>query len=122
MEGYAESNGDFKAMLYYVNTNINSARQKDYISYYLEDKYLFNFNLQSAALSQLYFSEYAVTTDNSILPWQELDSQVGLFVDRINSNPAIERTKVENDYDPYFSNKLSKADFRLDSRRSYQKI
>ena len=109
-------------MLYYVNTNINSARQKDYISYYLEDKYLFNFNLQSAALSQLYFSEYAVTTDNSILPWQELDSQVGIFVDRINFNPAIERTKVENDYDPYFSIKLSKADFRLDSRRSYQKI
>jgi hypothetical protein len=52
---------------YFINPILNPG-SKEFINYYLEDRNYFLFNTATGVTANIYYSEYSVTTDNSILP------------------------------------------------------
>jgi hypothetical protein len=67
---FIESNQGVTANIYFINPLINSG-SKEYLDYYLEDGNYFTFDKTRGVSADLYFSEYTVTTDHSILPWTD---------------------------------------------------
>jgi hypothetical protein len=70
VDTFIANNQIVTANLYFINPLINSG-SKDYLDYYLEDGNYFTFDKTRGVSANLYFSEYTVTTDHSILPWAD---------------------------------------------------
>jgi hypothetical protein len=66
---FLNSFGQFTFNFYYVNPLLNPG-QKDYLRYYLEDRNYFPFNTQTGVLANLFFSDWKVSSDQSIFPWE----------------------------------------------------
>ena len=59
----------FTFNFYYINPVIN-ANDKKYISYYLEDRNYFSFDTITGVSANLFFTQYNIETDITILPWK----------------------------------------------------
>ena len=44
----------------------------DYLTYYLDDLNYFPFSLTSGVNANLFLSSFQVTTDESIMPWEDI--------------------------------------------------
>jgi hypothetical protein len=73
---FLNSWGQFTFNFYYVNTVIN-AGEKTYISYYLEDRNYFSFDTYTGVSANLFFDQYNINTDITILPWSEYHQDTG---------------------------------------------
>lgn len=59
-----------KLNFFYINSQLNP-KNKDAVSYYIEDVNIFNFDLSSSFTANIHFSEFEITTDRSLMPWSK---------------------------------------------------
>jgi hypothetical protein len=79
VSSFVSSNQGMTMNFYFINPNIN-AGSEEYLNYYLEDSNYFSFNTATGVNANLYFSEFSIETDHSILPWSDSSSDVGAMV------------------------------------------
>ena len=65
--------------MYFTNTQINSGK-KNYKQYYIEDKSYSIFGSSIGSESFLYFTDYTVSTDYSIWPFENQVKDSGVLV------------------------------------------
>lgn len=82
IDRYIAENGDFILKVYFTNPSINPG-EKEYLSYYLDDTNEYPFSNKIGVNANLFFSQYTIKTDDSILPQPFSSKKVekGSFVD-----------------------------------------
>jgi hypothetical protein len=103
--------------IYYSNPMIN-ADQKDFISYYVEDRTYVMFGDSVGTESFLYFSDYTVTTDSSIWPYTSTQQTAGAIVEEPPNTCSFQTTKNG----PFVLFNLVKSPRSIVYTRSVQKI
>lgn len=66
---FLSSNGQFTISIYLINPVLNPG-DPSFINYYLEDSNYFSFDTYTGISANLFYNDYKVTSDNSIMPWQ----------------------------------------------------
>jgi hypothetical protein len=102
---------------YYINPLLNPG-DKSYINYYLEDSNYFSFNTNIGVSANLFYSEYSIETDNSILPWEDKSTEGGVLT-VAPANSQIYSVINTNQYAKIY---LRKSSERFDMTRSFQKV
>lgn len=64
---------------YFMNAFVNSGTS-DPVGYYLEDRDYFGFTLDSTIVSNIYLTENIISTDQSLLPWSQVENEAVLVV------------------------------------------
>ncbi len=109
--------GQFTFNFYYINPVIN-AGQKEFLRYYLEDKNYFSFDTFTGVSANLFFGEYSITTDSSILPWMEEQDIEGIQTSERAIGQSYRMTAGED----YFKFYLRKGPSKDVHTRSFQKL
>ena len=82
--------------LYFINPQINSD-QKEYKKYYLEDMSYVIFGRTMGSESFLYFTDYTISTDYSIWPYQHIVEDKGCIVENLAVNHPFQ-TNINSTY------------------------
>ena len=103
-----------------MNTVINSD-DAQYLSYYLEDRNYFQFTRSLGTTANVFISSYTISTDQSLLPWQSYQDDIGGIVyeptQRYVFNPLAD-SKNQTEYISLF---LRKSSLSLSVMRSFRK-
>ena len=60
-------------------------------------------------VADIYISEYEISTDHSLLPWESSKTDSGIFIENVVA--AVQRKTTSNDL--YFELNIIKNDFKL---------
>lgn len=91
----------------------------NFISYYLEDSNYFSFDATTGISANLFYNDYKVTSDNSIMPWTETSDVTGaqILSTAVGQIYQIKASKVE-----YFKFYWRKAANKVQINRTFQKL
>ena len=117
IDSFLNSMGQFTFNFYYINPVIN-ANEKTYISYYLEDRNYFSFDTLTGVSANLFFSQYNIETDTTILPWKEHQQETGVKTE----NTAISQNYRMTPGESYFKFYLRKGAANFNFERNFQKL
>ena len=117
MASFLASFGQLTFNFYYINAVIN-ANDKYHVKYYLEDRNYFSFDMQTGVLANLFFSDWNVISDESILPWKDKKQVEGLKT----TETAVDQNFMIDARNDYFKFYLRKSASNFETVRSYQKI
>ncbi len=108
---------NFYLSLQYINPVINP-NEPDYMSYYLEGNDYVIFSATQGSEAWFFFSDYQITTDNSIFPFSQNSEETGVLVEY----KAINHPYTVSEYTGYANLYLAKSSNSLKYNRSVQKI
>jgi hypothetical protein len=74
------SSSNFKFNFFFTNPVINP-NEKDYLNYYLEEQAASLFSKNLGGQNTIFFSDYLIQNDNSILPFTDENEQKGVILD-----------------------------------------
>lgn len=117
VSAFINNNQGVTVNFYYINPVIN-AGDTEYLNYYLEDSNYFTFNTITGVNANLYFSEYKITTDHSIFPWEDIEQDQGA----LTSSPANIQTYSVTSNNQYAKLYLRKASQKIEIERKFAKI
>jgi hypothetical protein len=105
-----------KLNFFYINSQVNP-KNKDAVSYYIEDINIFDLDLSSGFTASIYFSEYEITTDCSLMPWSSNEMEKGIYT----KGEATTQSHTLHD-NIYAQILLRKSSQKLIIQRSFEKI
>lgn len=102
---------------FFVNKLINPTL-KNPISIYFEDKNYNTLNEQLAIDTNFYISQYEINTDESLLPYEDINSTTGIFIDRIQKQEFVRPVQKGS----YAKVHFRKSDQKVRISRVYRKV
>ena len=70
--------GELTFNFYFINPVLNPGKN-EFVGHYLDDSNYFTFNLAEGVESNLFYSDFNVETDTTILPWKDISSVSGIL-------------------------------------------
>lgn len=115
INSFITSSGAANFNYYFVNTIIN-AQDKDYISYYIEDRNYFQFTKTLGMTANMFISTYNIDTDQSLWPVEDPQTDVGGIVFESAQTFVIQPTTE------YVQLYLRKSSLSMHVQRSFKKV
>lgn len=115
IESYLDDNEAFTFNFYFVNIILNPGIL-DYYSYYVDDLNYFPFSKSSGVNANLFISSYTVTTDESILPFEQVSNKTGGIA--LSSAQILSYEVRQNEYMKFY---IRKSSMSLLVERSFRK-
>lgn len=115
INNFITSSGSASFNYYFVNTIIN-AEDKDYISYYIEDRNYFQFTSTLGMTANMFVSSYQIDTDQSLWPVKDPKTDVGGIVFESAQTFVIQPTTE------YIQLYLRKSSLSMYVQRSFKKV
>ena len=117
IDDYMTQNEGGTVNTYFLNTVINPG-DTEYLNYFLEDSNYFTFSTETGVTSNIFFDQYDIETDNSLLPTTDFSHDRGLM---------LKATAYGQPYTVTSSNRYAKIYLRKSSSniqvtRSFQKL
>lgn len=115
INNFITSSGSANFNYYFVNTIINP-QDKQYISYYIEDKNYFQFTKTLGMTANMFISSYQIDTDQSLWPVKQPKKDMGGIVFESAQTFVIQPTTE------YIQLYLRKSSLSMSVQRSFRKV
>ncbi|CAD8100411.1 unnamed protein product [Paramecium primaurelia] len=118
---YLKSEGQFKLQVFQINSMINPQQAQNYKTMYLDSDMYFSFVPQKLVrLANVYYRQYIVNNDESLLPYQDIKTEEMIIR---KAEDFRDLTELGRDTDTIFATLyLRRSPFTEIINRNYQKV